>query len=424
MSPAAALAHWWDTPPRRQVSHLGGAPPELLIVALDPLPAAAPAVVSFHPAPPGRPRDPGDQVHVVLRELDRAAIALYPLWLPGAEALDGPSALGLAAARALAERAAAGSQNFGPFLADLATRALTRAAGLAGGEALGGRRSSRDAGLAGGDAAGGRRSSRDAGLVGGDEVGGRRPSRDAGQVGEEAAGRRRRQRAEGRAAGFPPEVRAAGLARVLATAYGRDHLVVIIELPHDASQAEERALVHAAEWLVHHAGVTVWLAGAPLRGVDRVRSVRITLPPPIAALPQAAAALNRPATPPPPGPRVTYPPRAGAPRIDSPAEQALERALAACEWAHGRRWNHDYEPDILGRRYRLDLYWPAERLVVEVDGDEHRGALKYADDRQRDVHLQLHGHHVLRFTNGQVLTDVLLVARNIRQLLERRRRGL
>ncbi|WP_432987401.1 endonuclease domain-containing protein [Dactylosporangium sp. CA-233914] len=353
MSPAAAVAHWWDVPPRRQVSHLSGAAPELLTVALDPLPSAAPAVVSFRPAPPG---SPGDQVHVVLRELDKAAISLYPLWLPGAETLDGPSTLGVAAVRTLAERAAAGSHNFGPFLADLASRSLRRLAFD------------------------------------------RPPS-------------------------FPPEVRAAGLARVIAAAYGRSHLVVIVELPDDLGPAAERALVHAAEWLVHHGGVTVWLAGAPLRSVDRVRSVRIALPPSIAALPAEAAALGLLPARPAPGPRVTYPPRSGFPRADSEAEQALERALAKSEWARGRRWNHDYEPDILGRRYRLDLFWPAERLVVEVDGDDHRGAAKFADDHRRDVHLQLHGNDVLRFTNEQVLTDVLLVVHNIRQLLEQRRRG-
>ncbi|MEU7871543.1 DUF559 domain-containing protein [Dactylosporangium sp. NPDC049140] len=345
MSPAATLAHWWDGPPRRQVSHLDGAAPELLSVALDPLPSAAPAVVSFRPAPPGTP---GDQVHVILRELDRAAIALYPLWLPGADALDGPSALGVAAVRALAERAAAGSHNFGPFLADLATRALRGAVE--------------------------------------------------------------------RTPALPAEVRAAGLARVIAAAYGRDHLVVIIELPAGEHPAAERALVHAAEWLVRHAGVTVWLAGSPLRSVDRVRSVRIALPFPIATLGPSAAG-------PAPGPRVTYPPRSGYPRADSRAEQALERALAACEWARGRHWNHDYDPDILGRRYRLDLFWPAERLVVEVDGEEHRGAVKFADDHRRDVHLHLHGHVVLRFTNEDVLTDVRLVVHNIRQLLEQLRRG-
>ncbi|MFB9446140.1 DUF559 domain-containing protein [Dactylosporangium vinaceum] len=343
MAPVAALAHWWDGPPRRQVSHLSGVVPDLLAVALDPLPAAAPAVVSFRPAPPG---SPGDQVHDVLRGLDRAAVALFPAWLPGAEALDGSSALGVAAVRALAERTAAGSHNFGPFLADLAARALSGVSGST----------------------------------------------------------------------FPAEVRAAGLARVIAAAYGRDHLVVIAELPGDADPAAERALVHAAEWLVHHADVTVWLAGAPLRSVDRVRSVRFTLPPAIATLPVPPV---RPAA----GARVTYPPRSGVPRADSPAEQALERALAGCDWAHGRHWNHDYDPAPLGRRYRLDLYWPAERLVVEVDGDEHRGVTQFADDHRRDVHLQLHGNHVLRFTNEDVLADVRLVVHNIRQLLERRRKG-
>src|SRR5256885_16649158 len=65
--------------------------------------------------------------------------------------------------------------------------------------------------------------------------------------------------------------------------------------------------------------------------------------------------------------------------------------------------------------------WPAEGLVVEVDGPDHRERLKFADDRRRDVQLHLRGHVVLRFTNEQVLADVETVVRKIEQLLSQRR---
>ncbi|MBM0236291.1 DUF559 domain-containing protein, partial [Micromonospora sp. ATA32] len=219
---------------------------------------------------------------------------------------------------------------------------------------------------------------------------------------------------------FPAEVRAAGLARVLADAYRRDTCVLLIELPDGLTPDDERALAATAEWLAQHARLTVWLAGAPLRVVDRIRSVPVTLPAYVTQLADSPGRIaDSSADPVPPG--LTYPPLSGVPRADSAAEQALERALAPHEWARDRRWNHTYEWHLLGRPYRLDLYWAAEGLAVEVDGPEHRGRITFANDRRRDVQLQLLGLDVLRFTNEQVLSDVQTVVRKIRHLLVRRR---
>jgi very-short-patch-repair endonuclease len=356
---AEVSAQWWTAPPEHRVSYLVGADPELLRIALDPLPPHAPAVVQFRPATVG---PLGDQVTILLDELDRAAAALFPRWLPGAEQLDDPHGLSAPAVRALATRSAARSHTFGPFLADLADRSLS---GLTSGR--------------------------------------------------------------GR---FPPEVRAAGLARVIADAYGRQSTALLIELPDGLSPADERALTASAEWLAHHGRLTVWLAGAPLRVVDRLQTVAVTLPVHLTRLVDEAdraaragrgAGAAEASHPTPDGPVFRYPPMSGLPRADSPAEQALERALAPHEWARGRQWNHTDEWHVLGKPYRLDLFWAAEGLVVEVDGPDHRGRLKFADDRRRDVHLQLLGHDVLRFTNEQVLSDVYATIRKIQQALSRRR---
>src|SRR5690349_18066314 len=89
----AAAAPWWTTLPTRRVVYLAdaatGAPiePDLLAIDLDPLPESAPAVLRFRPATGG---PLGDQVAVLLKELERAAVALFPAWLPGAEQLSGP----------------------------------------------------------------------------------------------------------------------------------------------------------------------------------------------------------------------------------------------------------------------------------------------------------------------------------------------
>ncbi|MEV6930668.1 DUF559 domain-containing protein [Dactylosporangium sp. NPDC051485] len=298
----------------------------------------------------------GRYVGAFLDALDRAAMSLFPGWLSGAERLDGPSSLGVEAVRALATRMAAGTEHFGPFLVAAAERALRIRGGLGPGD-----------------------------------------------------GPR-----------FPAEVRARGLRALLAEAYQRDHVAVLVDVPAGLLPADEHALAAAAQWLAEHGRFTVWLAGPRLRSVDRIPVIRVRLPADLAGLAEGAGPGPEPAG----GaelPLLSFPPLSGAPRSDSAAEQALERALAPQEWARGRRWNEVLEWHVLGRAYRLDLFWPDDRLVVEVDGDEHRQQWQYADDRRRDAQLQLLGHAVLRFTNEQVLTDPYAVSITIRDLLLLRR---
>ncbi|WP_433050448.1 endonuclease domain-containing protein [Dactylosporangium sp. CS-033363] len=340
---------WWAGPPPGQATYLAGVDPALLGVALDPLPPDAPAVVRFRPAAGLRV---GAYVAAFLDALDQAALRLFPRWLPGAEHLDGPSELGLAAVRLLAATVAARSDRFGPFLAATAERALR---------------------------------------------------------GDPAQERPR----------FPSEVRARGLAGIICDAYDRTSTAVLIDVPAGLTADDERALAAAAEWLAEHGRFTVWLAGPPLRNVDRIPSLRVALP----------EYLNRLAAEPgpfagPEPPLLTYPPLSGLPRADSAAEQALERALAPHDWARGRCWNEVLEWHVLGKAYRVDLFWPGDGLVVEVDGDDHRERWKYADDRHRDAQLQVLGHDVLRFTNDQVLTDPQATALMIRDLLLLRRTPL
>ena len=76
--------------------------------------------VAVHVASPGR-RDLTEQV---IDALSKALTGTYPAWLPGAERLAGPGGAGLAALRAMCERAAAGSDLFGPFLVAAAEAAL------------------------------------------------------------------------------------------------------------------------------------------------------------------------------------------------------------------------------------------------------------------------------------------------------------
>ncbi|MGF7236455.1 MAG: endonuclease domain-containing protein, partial [Frankia sp.] len=118
---------------------------------------------------------------------------------------------------------------------------------------------------------------------------------------------------------------------------------------------------------------------------------------------------------------VTYSAIAGRPHPGSLAEQVLERALAPAPWATGRIWNPTHRFGPLAPVIRLDLVWPVEQCVIEIDGADHRRRQKYADDRQRDRRLTVSGFSVLRFTNDEIMTDLSAVLGDIRCCIERRR---
>ena len=70
----------------------------------------------------------------------------------------------------------------------------------------------------------------------------------------------------------------------------------------------------------------------------------------------------------------------------------------------------------------VDLLWTRGRLVVEVDGDDHREAYKFAADHRRDFELQISDYAVLRLINHEVLTDTALAVARIREFVHHRRK--
>jgi very-short-patch-repair endonuclease len=331
------VAGFWTDLPMGRVVSLGGISADEIILALEPLPDDAPAIVTLRPS--GPPAIPWSSF--ILDELDACARALFPVWLPGAGHVDGLAGLGLAAVRAIAARAAGEAPDHGPFLADLAARAL----------------------------------------------------------GDRSAGHPR----------FAEAVRASGLARVIAASYQRSSLALVVDVPASLPSTDE--LVAACERLTHTGRFGVWLTGAiPASG--RVATVGVGPYMPTQVRPAA------------PAPVVTFPPIAGRPHPASLAERALENALALREWATGRAWNQIYDMGPLANPVRLDLLWPAERCVVEVDGPEHCAEPRYEADRRRDVDLQLAGYAVLRFTNAQIHQDVHAVIDRIERFLRARRSAL
>lgn len=357
------MTKWWAELPTGHVVCLKGAETALLAVDMEVLPEDAPAIIGYSAGPA---RSVPEMVTMALQGLEQAAVRLFPAWLPDARGLARPARRGSAGARAvraLALRLAAHTPHFGPFLAELAEVALC------------------------GD--------------------GDSPAR---------ATRWSRR--------FPREVRAAGLARVLAASFGRTRTALLVDVPEGLSPSEEEVFVAGCEWLAHAGGVGVWLTGTPLATVDRVESVPVLLPYP-ETWRGSRTNERRPYAPTDASgePTITFPTVSGKPHPASRAEQALEAALADCDWATGRAWNQTYQSNPLTPPIRVDLLWRAERCVVEIDGDDHRRPLKFRADRQRDVQLQLDGFAVLRFTDDDVLDDTQAVMRQIQRFILKRRFG-
>ncbi|MGC0365248.1 hypothetical protein ABH922_003232 [Rhodococcus sp. 27YEA15] len=221
-------------------------------------------------------------------------------------------------------------------------------------------------------------------------------------------------------AGFSRETRAIGLARVISQSYERSRLALLLAAPDLLPADRRRALSWACEWLNLHGGVVVWLTGSPVPDVEHFPVVTVPWEPleipadfhSVAVPESVGAPCDR---------GLTFPPVAGRPHPGSAAELAFEAAMATTRWAVGRQWNPTYQPNPLHPPIRVDLLWADEKCVVELDGDDHRSAYKYAADRLRDNALHLDGYTVLRFTNQQVADDLDAVLRTVETFLSRRR---
>ncbi len=86
-------------------------------------------------------------------------------------------------------------------------------------------------------------------------------------------------------------------------------------------------------------------------------------------------------------------------RTLTPAEQVLWAAVRGRRMEGLRlRCQHPVGPFV------LDFFYPAAKLVVEVDGAIHEQQRE--QDQACTEHLQQYGYRILRFTNAQVLGDL------------------
>jgi very-short-patch-repair endonuclease len=69
--------------------------------------------------------------------------------------------------------------------------------------------------------------------------------------------------------------------------------------------------------------------------------------------------------------------------------------------------------------YEVDMLWPEQRLIVEVDGYAfHSGRAAFERDRRRDAALQAAGYRVVRFTWRQITLEPHVVVAQLATLLQ------
>lgn len=207
---------------------------------------------------------------------------------------------------------------------------------------------------------------------------------------------------------FAVETRAAGSARMLASAQQRRTTALVVVVP---AEVDAGLVETAAEWLCSHAETAVWLTGGGTSNMDRFPTVSVRAP----EVPSGVSTVLDRFRP------LSYPPIAGHPHPASDPEKRLYRALDVHDWATGREHNRSIRLGELTRPFTVDVLWRTEKIVVEIDGNEHRAADRFAEDRVRDNQLQTHGYMVLRFTNAQVNDDPQRAVATIREAVSARR---
>lgn len=89
----------------------------------------------------------------------------------------------------------------------------------------------------------------------------------------------------------------------------------------------------------------------------------------------------------------------------TPAEAALWKLLQKSE-LKGRKFRRQHSIE----NYIVDFYCPAEKLIIELDGQVHNNPIAAQNDAERDNYLISMGYKILRVENKHIFenTDWLL----------------
>lgn len=103
----------------------------------------------------------------------------------------------------------------------------------------------------------------------------------------------------------------------------------------------------------------------------------------------------------------------------SPIQQRLWQAVQT----HWPEAEAEYRDAVPGRRFTLDIAFPAHKLAIEVDGWQYHGKYKrdFQRDREKDRLLLLAGWRVMRFFAAEIRTDLPAILAQIDQMLEQTR---
>jgi very-short-patch-repair endonuclease len=111
----------------------------------------------------------------------------------------------------------------------------------------------------------------------------------------------------------------------------------------------------------------------------------------------------------------------GRPHPQSLIEKRLSTMIAADAELTSKFIFNAIVEDVSLKSPKVDLLWAEGRLVIELDGAEHRGRRAYRDDRHRDYELLCAGYLVVRITNDEILEDFERALEKIRSIVRLRR---
>lgn len=109
--------------------------------------------------------------------------------------------------------------------------------------------------------------------------------------------------------------------------------------------------------------------------------------------------------------------------LDAGCESELElwgyrKVFNLPEFRHGR-WQ--FPVTVAGRRYRVDLGFPEQRLAVELDGRAyHSSAAQWQRDIDRDLRLATAGWQTIRLSHQRLTEDVAGCRRDVARVLRAR----
>jgi very-short-patch-repair endonuclease len=113
-------------------------------------------------------------------------------------------------------------------------------------------------------------------------------------------------------------------------------------------------------------------------------------------------------------------------KAPEPIQEKIRNTSTSAEIAF---WKLIKNKKFEGRKFRrqhsignfiVDFYCPAEKLIIELDGNPHSDTLQIQKDIERDKYLGDLGFSVLRFENRVIFQDPEYILDEIRKLIHKK----